>query len=246
MLVAANRDEFYQRPADQARFWPEFPHLLAGRDRQGCGTWLGVTRCGRFAAVTNYREPADPPRSARSRGLPVVEFLAGTETSAMEFAGQLAASPQDYAGFSLLLSDGDHLAYYSNRDAGPRLLDPGSYGLSNHLLDTDWPKLSHGKARFVESVENGAVMDDLFALLRDRTPVPDQILPSTGIDRDWERSLSPIFVATEHYGTRCATVIRVHAAGLVEFEERTFSLAANTALDPGVYRAARFRFPIPS
>lgn len=244
LLIAANRDEFYQRPAEPARFWPGQPDLLAGRDIQAGGTWLGITRHGRFAAVTNFREPRDPPAAARSRGSLVTDFLSSTDRSAPEHAEQVFKQREQYAGFSLLLCDGANLVYCSNRESGPRRLGPGSYGLSNHLLDTDWPKLSHGKARFATALEDGALTDDLFALLRDRTPIPDRDLPHTGLDKAWERTLSPIFVATAQYGTRCSTVIRVTSRGQIDFEERTFTPAGNAVPDPAVYRAVRYFCPI--
>ncbi len=242
LVVAANRDEFYDRPAAIAHFWPNTPGLLAGRDLRAGGTWLGVTRSGRFAALTNYREAATSPDSVRSRGLLVSDFL-DAESSAVEFATELVRSGSDYAGYSILLYDGTDLVYGSNRSHTPRPLPPGQYGLSNHLLDTDWPKLNHGKGHFATTLDNGAQIDDLFALLRDRSPVPDQELPDTGVGREWERVLSPIFVATEDYGTRCATVVRFRDRRTIEFEERTFTKASHAMTDPSQYRAVRYQFP---
>jgi uncharacterized protein with NRDE domain len=241
LIVAANRDEFYSRPAEPARFWPGPARILAGRDKQAGGTWLGVNRNGGFAALTNYRETSAAPVTAGSRGLLIVDFL-NSRANASECAAAVIAAGPEYAGFSLLLCDGDQLVYCSNRSSDTHTLPAGTYGMSNHLLDTDWPKVNHGKAQFDAALRRGGHFDDLFSLLRDRSPVPDEELPDTGVGREWERVLSPIYVATKDYGTRCATCVRFSTAGIVEFEERSFEPYQADMPDPSVYRSVRYRF----
>ena len=242
LIVAANRDEYYARQARPARFWHGPLQILAGRDEHAGGTWLGVNKNGYFAALTNYREIKDIPADARSRGLLVADFLNG-RSDAPEYADRAATIGSRYAGFSLLLYDGQQLVYCSNRSTEPHTLAPGQYGLSNHLLDTDWPKINHGKAQFDTALRNGAQVENLFALLRDRSPVPDDELPDTGVGREWERLLSPIFVTTGEYGTRCATCVRIGTDGMVEFEERSFDPGPVQPVDPTIYRSVRYCFP---
>ncbi len=225
LLVAANRDEFYARPTRAAEFWPQAPRVLAGRDLEGGGSWLGVTRSGRWGALTNYRNPAElggVGAEKRSRGLLVSDFLAGTATLAVALT-DLAADPDQYRGFNLLLGDARGLSYYSNRGAPPRPLPPGLYGLSNHLLDTPWPKVAEGKRALAALLARGEPREeDLFALLADRTLAPDSLLPATGLSRDWERRLSARFIHGPEYGTRASTLLRIDSGGRVRFIERSF------------------------
>ena len=152
LVVAANRDEFFARPAAPAAFWRDAPQVLAGRDLEAGGTWLGVSRERRFAALTNYREGGRQLPDARSRGALVAEFVRG-RTHLAAYLAQVAATAADYNGFNLFVGDGERLAYYANRgDGRPRWLTPGIYGLSNHLLDTPWPKLASAKAAFAEAL----------------------------------------------------------------------------------------------
>jgi uncharacterized protein with NRDE domain len=227
LIVAANRDEFYARPTAAAGWWPDAPQVLAGRDLRDGGTWMGVTRGGRFAAVTNYREPQMYRAGAPSRGHLVSQFLAGTSPTLVH-AAVLMPVAQAYNGFNLLLCDGATLAWMSNRAQGMRPLAPGIYGLSNHLLDTPWPKVVMGKADLREAV--AAPEDELearlFASLARRDPAPDAQLPRTGIEVERERALSSAFIATPEYGTRCSTVLLAGRDGEVTFVERTTALPA--------------------
>ncbi len=219
LLLAANRDEFYDRPAAPARFWPEAPRLLAGRDLLAGGTWLGVTRHGRFAAVTNYREARTvaPPR--RSRGDLVRDYLLG-EGSAADFVQSLPAQASDYAGFNLLCGDHESLWWYSNRDGPPQRLAPGIYGLSNDLLDTPWPKVQASKAMLAGLCADGAPPTSaLMDLLQDRQTHPATADPAIGLDAALAQALSAIFIDTPRYGTRCSTVLRMNADGRAEFVE---------------------------
>jgi uncharacterized protein with NRDE domain len=221
LVVAANRDEFYARPTAQAAFWQDHPSILAGRDLECMGTWLGVTTGGRFAAVTNYRDPADMRTSAESRGTLVSRFLE-TDVPASQYVAQVAAHGNDYRGFNLLASDGTDLYSYSNRKGDPRLLQPGIYGLSNHLLDTPWPKVRLARERLAEALKPGPATEPLFALLAHTDFPDDDELPQTGVGRDRERMLSAARIVSDTYGTRCSTVVIQGADRTLSFSERTF------------------------
>lgn len=218
MVVAANRDEFYARPSSLACRWTDDPRVIGGRDLEAGGTWLGITEGGRFAAVTNVREPS-MPKGERSRGELTSSFLLGSE-SAGEYAARIDGKA--YSGFNLLAGDGEALWYTSNRDGAPRALPPGVYGLSNHLLDTPWPKLVAARQRFAAALQSLPATDDFFAILADDQIVPDEDLPRTGVALEWERRLSAIFVRSENYGTRAATVLTRDSSGGIRLEERSF------------------------
>lgn len=217
LVVAANRDEFYARPTLPAARWNDAPTVIGGRDLEAGGTWLGITEAGRFAAVTNVREPGTP-KGERSRGDLTRTFLVG-ESSPEQAAAQVAGS--DYGGFNLLLADQEALYYLSNRDGAPRALGPGVYGLSNHLLDTPWPKLATAKARFTEALPALPESGPMFSILADQEIVPDPQLPATGVPLEWERLLSAIFVKSATYGTRASTFLASGPGGL-RLEERSF------------------------
>ena len=218
LVVAANRDEFYARPTALAAYWSDTPEIIAGRDLEAGGTWLGVTTQGRFAAVANVREPGVAP-GRLSRGELTRNFLQGDQ-SAADFLGELERSA--YSGFNLLLSDGKTLCYASNRGPVAQALPAGVYGLSNHLLDSPWPKLLTAHQRFSAALSNLPDQQMFFDILADDEIVPDKELPDTGVPLDWERLLSAIFVRSAEYGTCASTVVAVNAAGTVFFEERSF------------------------
>ena len=223
LIVAANRDEYRSRPTAPAAFWPEAPHILAGRDLQGEGTWMGITTTGRFAALTNVREPHRHRVAAPSRGRLVSEFLRGTMDAAA-YRLRLDREGGDYNGFNLIFGVGDEPMVYSNRAPLPPLLSPGIHGVSNHLPDTPWPKVARGKEGLDRIVAEGTPLHtrDLFALLADRTQPPDSLLPDTGVGLDLERRLAPLFIRGEEYGTRSSTVILIDRDNRVTFAERTF------------------------
>lgn len=218
LIVAANRDEFHNRPSAACGHWPDDTAIIGGRDLEAGGTWLGLTTGGRFAAVTNVREPG-VAKGPRSRGELTADFLRST-ASAKDFSASIR--PDDYSGFNLLLGDGESLVYLSNRDGAPRVLSPGIYGMSNHRLDTPWPKLVEARNRFTLGVRD--LPDDaaLFDLLADRRVADDAALPSTGVSLDWERRLSAIFVLSENYGTRASTVLWFDKTGASRIRERSF------------------------
>ena len=229
LVLAANRDEFYDRPTAPAAFWDDAPDVLAGRDLKGGGTWMGITRTGRFAALTNYRDPASIRSDAPTRGALVANFLTGT-ASPRAYLEHLRPEAARYNGFNLLVADADNLLYFNNQTLEIQTLAPGLYGLSNHLLDTPWPKVMRGKARLADLVApDEADVEALLALLADDDLAPDDRLPDTGVGTSWERVLSSIFIKSENYGTRSSSIVLVDYAGHVTFVERTHRPANGTA-----------------
>jgi uncharacterized protein with NRDE domain len=235
LVVAANRDEFHERPAIPLARWPAPDPIIAGRDLRAGGTWLGVSGNGsdsrRFGVVTNFRELQRPAADAPSRGNLVPAFLRGTATPA-DYLTALRAPASTYSGFNLLLADEQSCWYGCNRDtAFSRPLSPGIYGLSNEFLDTPWPKLQRVRRRFEAWVEAASRdSDTLFAMLADPTRVQtDAELPRTGIPVDWERILSAPFVINPQYGTRCSTVLLLEHSGALRIEERSFDAHGHPA-----------------
>ena len=235
LVLAANRDEFYDRPTAPAGFWSDAPQVLAGRDLKAGGTWLGIDRRGRVAAVTNYRQGQREPVAPRSRGLLVSEFLSG-DTGAAEYMDRVSREAELYNGFNLLAGDVAGMFYYSNREGRVRSLDRAIYGLSNHLLDTAWPKVTATKTAFDALLKRRApdLTTSLLTLLADRDPARDEQLPSTGVSQEWEKLLSSAFIASRNYGTRFTTVVLVGRDGRVVFVERSFG--------PGGVSAGEVRF----
>jgi uncharacterized protein with NRDE domain len=233
LVVAANRDEFFARPTAPAAFWNDAPQVLAGRDLDAGGTWMGVTRSGRFAALTNFRDPAQNRIGAPSRGALVAEFLTGSEAPQACFE-RIAARGRECNGYNLLASDGETLWWSSNMGGTPRSLAPGVFGVSNHLLDTPWPKVGAGKTALAQALDSLPDDQPLFDLLRDDGIHPDENLPQTGIPLDWERLLSSAFVKSPDYGTRGSTVLCVCRDGWTSFDEQTWL--------PGAQRGTRQRY----
>lgn len=221
LVVAANRDEFHERATEPAHWWPE--GILAGRDLKAGGTWLGMTRQGRFSALTNYRDPDDNDPNRASRGQLVVRALQDPEPPE-QLLQTLAAEGNRFNGFNLLFGDVNGLYSVSNRAADARALTPGLYGLSNHLLETPWPKVLRGKQRLRDCLESGSPTPEaLFEVLADNRPAADPDLPETGLDRAFERMLSPMFIVSPTYGTRSSAVITVRADGEAVFAERRYA-----------------------
>ncbi len=227
LVIAANRDEFHARATAPAQWWPD--GILGGKDLVAGGTWLGCTRTGRFALLTNFREGGTPQRGERSRGLLVSEVLQSSASPEQTILRHLGDANR-YDGFNLVAGDGDELVYLSNRDGGCRALPPGVYGLSNHLLDTPWPKLHRSKNRMVDWLDRGdGDVEALFHLLRDPQRPEDHLLPSTGISLEWERLLAAAFIVSPIYGTRSATVLTLGNDRKIEFFERSFDPAGEAS-----------------
>lgn len=225
LILLANRDEFYDRPTEAARVWEDFPQITAGRDLVGGGTWLGVTKRGRLAAVTNYRDPRAPVGKL-SRGNLVADFLK-TDEPARDYLQNVKNAARKYSGFNLLVGEINErineLFYFSNRGAEIKKLEAGLYGLSNHLLDTPWRKVEKGKAGLAEIIgQNDFAKKSFFELLSDQTLAADTDLPDTGIGYEKEKILSSIFIKTPVYGTRCSTVVTFDKDFRQDFEERVF------------------------
>ena len=223
LVLAANRDEFYDRPTAPASFWEERADLLAGRDLKEGGTWLGITKQGRMAALTNYRAPASIKLQAPSRGWLIKDYLCGEEDADI-YLNKLEKEADRYNGFSVILGDPFQLYYFSNH-SGIRKLSPGLYGLSNHLLDTPWPKVERGKKLLAEVLSEKEIPqpEDIFNLLKDQQRPPDELLPDTGVGLEWERILASMFIISPIYGTRSSSLLLVDRCRRVTFIERTFS-----------------------
>ena len=223
LVVAANRDEYHARPAAPAHWWDDAPKLLAGRDLTAGGTWLGVGRAGRFAALTNYQDSSPGLANAPSRGALVSEFLSGDDP-APRYAGRIVEAGYRYNGFSLLAMDGDSLAFASNRSRGALRLGAGVYGLSNHLLDTPWPKVTEGKSEIEKLVREPEIhTEDLLALLTERgTVAANALCADNGSDLRRMRWRSSRFILGGDYGTRTSTVVLLDSDGAGVFVERSF------------------------
>ncbi len=230
LLVAANRDEFYARPTAAAHFWEDAPHILAGRDLEQGGSWLGVTRGGRFAALTNIRHP-QAVAGSHSRGLLVRNFLDSCATPE-QFLQALQPTLEQYSPFNLLLGDGEHI-YYSNSEGQSRELRPGIYGLSNGPLDAPWPKVISGKQQLLEMMTHEPQPDCLFDLLSDRQQASEDSLPDTGLDAGLEKHLSARFIHFDGYGTRCSTVMTHSHDGEIQFLEKQFDQTGQAAQTVG-------------
>lgn len=224
VLIAANRDEFHARPTHPAAQWADAPGLYAGRDGLAGGTWMGVTAQGRFALVTNFREPGRYLAPAPSRGALVEDYLRGND-SPQAYLARTHESDQAYNGFNLIVGDTRQAWYLSNRDGPPRPLTPGIYALSNHLLDTPWPKLARTKTAFTEVLGRTPQPDlpALFEALADRQTATDEDMPATGLPPDRERLLSSPFIVSPDYGTRASSVLVLREGGAGQLDERRFA-----------------------
>jgi uncharacterized protein with NRDE domain len=219
LILAANRDEFYARPTLPLAQWEDAPQVYAGRDLEAGGTWLGISAAGRFAALTNIREPGKPP-GRRSRGELVAGFL-NNEVTIDEYLREIAVRSAEYGGFNLLVGDRQQLHFLNANDPSPRRLEAGIYGVSNAGLDTPWPKLVKAKAALSEQLDNPDP-EALFGFLADHAPAPEAELPSTGVGLATEQLLSSVFIASPNYGTRASTVLLVSADGSRRLIERSF------------------------
>lgn len=224
LILIANRDEFYPRPTASAEFWDDYPYVLGGRDLESLGTWMGISQSGRIAALTNYRDPTLERNRSTSRGDIVADYLIGAE-STINYLEHLIKTASDYNGYNLITGTPDQLYYYSNQIDQYYKLDPGTYGLSNHLLNTPWLKVVSIKDKLDTylNTHEKVLVNDLFQILLDKTKAEDSKLPDTGVSRELEKELSPIFIQKDNYGTRASTVLLIDNDNNVNFIERTFN-----------------------
>ena len=231
LILIANRDEQYKRSTQRAHFWEDSPDLFAGRDLQALGTWMGITKQGRFAALTNYRNPGEKPAPA-SRGNLVASYLK-ENCSPETFLTQLQENRSAYKGFNLLIGSADTLYFYNKEENKVRTIEPGTHSVSNASLNTPWPKVVKARKRLHEYVQQHHVLEaeDLFSQLHDETPALDAELPDTGVNQKLEKQLSSIFIRTDGYGTRSSTVLLVTHDNEVTFHERTFQAGKQIGTD---------------
>lgn len=239
LIVAANRDEFYARPTKDAHFWEDERDVLAGRDLEQLGTWLGITKTGRFAALTNFRNLEEKRENKQSRGHIVKNFLT-SETTPQEYLQNLQLERNDYPGFNVLVADQQSFYYYSNVENKIKEITTGVHGLSNHLLNTPWPKVERGKQQLRSLIENNKIESDaLFQLLADKKQAPLKLLPNTGLSLEMEKQVSSIFIETNGYGTRCSTVLTIDKNGTVTFQEQSFPSLREKHFQFNINKASR-------
>jgi uncharacterized protein with NRDE domain len=239
LVVAANRDEFYHRKTAAADWWTDHPNILGGRDLEAGGTWLGISRSGRISMVTNFRDLKNIKAKAPSRGQLVTDYLL-TESTPGNYLHQLEPHAKDYNGFNLLVGSAEAMGYLSNYKTGVDLLTPGIYGLSNHLLDTPWPKVVNGKKKFTNILSGKFTPAHLFEMLLDEHVAADDLLPDTGVGLERERALSSMFIKSPGYGTRCSTVVLIDHHNNVSFTERVYDLTTFA------FSEKQFTFTIPA
>lgn len=220
LIVAANRDEFHHRPTQPAQWWPEAPQLLAGKDLQADGTWMGISKTGRFAAITNVREPHVTTTASCSRGLLPRRYLE-EDLEDQQFARILQQTKNQYHGYNLLFGTSERLFYFSNRQARWQPLTPGIYGLSNAQLNTPWPKVETGKFLLEDHIAKVNLhTESLLDILATKTIASDDCLPSTGVSLEWERRLSAIHITGPDYGTRSSTALTIERQQQVNFHKK--------------------------
>jgi uncharacterized protein with NRDE domain len=222
LILVSNRDEFRDRPTAPLEFWEDFPDVLAGRDLVNGGTWMGITRTGRFAALTNFRSLPMIKQDSPSRGHLVKDFLVG-DMSAMDYIQKLKPTAKTYSGFNLLVGNMDELFYFSNCKNDIQTLPSGLFGLSNNFLDVPWPKVKRGKQEFSKCLEHKTEPDikQFLTIMSDKNYPEIHQLPRTGISMEWEQMLSPIFIDNPFYGTRSQSILIIKTSGSVSFYERT-------------------------
>ncbi|WP_193062025.1 NRDE family protein [Oceanobacillus oncorhynchi] len=222
-ILLSNRDEFYHRPTLPAAFWDDMPDILAGRDLLQLGTWLAVSKQGKFAAVTNYRDPSLPASKTFSRGELPVDFLLQNFDGEL-FLEQLSKNRHNYAGYNILFRDKDTLYHYNNVYNQGSKIRAGVHGLSNDTLNTPWPKVEHSKKELTDYIQSHPEMktEDLLHSLQNRTQADSELLPQTGIRADLEKALSSIFIETPDYGTRASTIVLIDHHNKLTFIEKTY------------------------
>lgn len=238
LIFAANRDEFYDRPTSQAEFWKDHPELLAGKDLQAGGTWMGITKHGRFAAITNFRDLKNHNPEAPSRGKITLNFLVN-HIQPEEYYNSLKPELNGFNGFNLIFGNIDELFYFSNKSGGLQKIERGVHGISNALLDTSWPKVEKGKRQLEALLKQNEIHPwEVLNILYDISKAKDESLPDTGVGIELERMLSPIFISSEKYGTRCSTVVITDKDNNVQFVEKTYHSGI------GAFSTEEFKFKL--
>ncbi len=239
LVIAGNRDEFHDRRTAPASFWTDTPDVLGGRDLEAHGTWLGISRSGRLSLLTNFRDPRNINPAAPSRGHLVSDFLVNGLPE-LEYLRIVARRGKEYNGFNLIAGTPDRLYYYSNYGQGVQRLPDGLHGLSNHLLNTPWPKVERGKKALAGLLKADSILpSELFEFLYDDRVAPDDQLPDTGVGLERERVLSSMFIKSPGYGSRCSTVILIDRNNHVLFSERAYDLSTFA------HETRSFEFDIP-
>jgi uncharacterized protein with NRDE domain len=226
LIIAANRDEFYARKTAPAGYWPDHPDILGGRDLEAQGTWMAMNLQGKIAMVTNYRDPLNINPNAPSRGKLVSDYL-GDSLSAYDYLKLIEPLAKEYNGFNLLAGTIDELFYLSNYSKGIQKIKPGLHGISNHLLETPWPKVVLGKERFQRVLDQEKIDPQQLLTVLYYDHRADAGLPDTGISLEREKALSSMFIKTVDYGTRCSTAVLVDNQNNVQYVERDYA--------PGTY-----------
>lgn len=222
LILAGNRDEFYAREARQAHFWDTNPEMLAGKDLRAGGTWLGVSKKGEYGAITNYRDFYNPKEGERSRGEIISNLLTDERPQNVKIS-ELMQRAHHYSGFNFLSGDSKNLFYSNNIDGDKEEVEPGIHGLSNAFLDTSWPKVETAKKEFTRAINSDEIDRNLiFTFLQNSKKYPQESLPNTGLDPEMEKAVSPIFIETDGYGTRCSTLLMIDNSGTVHFVEKTY------------------------
>lgn len=242
LVLITNRDEYFERPAEEAHFWKDSPDLLAGRDVKSGGTWMGISRTGKFGLITNFRDPTRHRSDALSRGTLVSDFLKSSD-SVSEYLKRVSSESFRYNDFNLMLGTREQILYFSSVERRTAELRHGIYGMSNHLLETPWPKVLRAKSRLNEILSSSVGVlskETLFSVLAESQTAADRDLPETGVGLERERALSSIFITVPGYGTRCSTVLLIDSQGKVTFSERSYSADRKTS------RTVDFRFEIKS
>ena len=239
LIVAANRDEFYNRKTDAADFWKDQPNIVGGRDLEANGTWLGMTTSGKISMLTNYRDPKNINPAAPSRGQLVSDYLE-QDIAPEDYLKKIEPKAVSYNGFNLLTGNSEEFYYLSNYKTGIDKITSGLHGLSNHLLETPWPKVARGKQKLEHLLGSKNISSlQLFEFLYDENRAADDQLPDTGIGLERERALSSMFIKSPNYGSRCSTVILIDQQNNVEFSERVYDLVSFE------YTTRTFEFKIP-
>jgi uncharacterized protein with NRDE domain len=226
LIIAANRDEFYNRKTAAADFWEDKPHILGGRDLEACGTWMAMTKTGKIGMITNYRDPQNINPKAPSRGELVSDYLE-KDTHGLSYLNLIEPKANEYNGFNLIVGTEDELWYLSNYKKGIEKLKPGLHGLSNHLLETPWPKIIRGKEKLAPLLKEKKIdTKNVFEVLYDSRQAIDENLPNTGIGLERERMLSSMFIKSPNYGSRCSTVVLIDHQNQVQLTERVYDLTS--------------------